>query len=251
MTEPPGLGVLIRRRHVVNLGLAVLLLVLIVGVILSPSDPDAVNFGTTITGISGLLMLAGGAVSVTYTIRIRRLRPAQAHLARAFSEAAPDRAPGITARSLAHRPMQQLHSAHLLLDSALPGLKRSYPGLGETAERTRQQLEHEAQQVVLYEGMVAALGGSETSNAARRAAAQQALTDCLARLRSGVDQYTALAQQAAAVQTAIDGLDETDSLRDATDRLAGFADGLKEVGHIADHSKQGSSPNAAPLPKPD
>ena len=255
-TDPPGLNDLLRRRHFVNLGLGVLLLVLIVGLLLSPSDPDAVNLGTTITGISALLMMAGGAVSVTYTVRIRRLRAAQARLTTARGGGTPDLAPGIAVGSLAHRPMQQLHSAHLLLESALPGIERLYPGLGRTAERTRLQLEHEAQQVVLYEGVVAAVqedgkSGSGAPDSARRESAQRSLTECVTRLQSGVDRYTDLAQQASGVGAGIAGLDDAGALQDATDRLGGLAAGLKQVEQIDDDSGLGSRSESARFQKPE
>lgn len=235
-----------RRRHVVRWLSFGLLVALVVGAILSPSDSSTYNVATNIAGMSVLLLVVTGVISVQYTIRIRRLRKRGAIGAAGREqlgqggfghpgEGAAAYAPAVPSSSRAYRPLEQLRSAHQLLESALPLIEPVQPGVESAAEHTRLSLEQTAQRVVLQENVLGAIGPGRGDAVHQTGRPPRALADDIDRLESGVDRYTRFAQRASEVAAGIDGLQDSDSLQDATDALAGFAQGLKEVQQSSDH----------------
>ena len=80
--------------------------------------------------------------------------------------------------------------------------------------------------------MLATLTGDVQKSDARALRTRQNVTDLATRLRSGVDQYVNLTQQATLTATSMGDLRENSDLREAGDQLAGLNQGLREVQEI-------------------
>ncbi|MGI8416447.1 MAG: hypothetical protein ACR2P2_09655 [Nakamurella sp.] len=227
-TGPADLASLAKRRRIAHLIAVALLLVLIVALSLSPANHNDHNAASTVGGSSAILLLVFVVVGVQYSVRIGRLRKAGKAPRRT-----PVRAPAVLpTSSAAYQPIQQLRSAHLLLESALPDIEPVRKGIGATAEQTRSSLEQTGHRVRLQEQVLATLTDGTDPDDPRIADIRQTLHTMTARLQSGVDRYVNLAQQASLTATSL-GDNDGANLQDATDQLAGLDQGLQQVQQIS------------------
>jgi len=232
-TEPADLTTLARRRRIAHLIAVALLIVMIVALTFSPNDDNDTSAASLIVGLSAILLLATGMTSVQYTVRIDRRRRARKAAARVVTTSELT----VPAGSAAYQPIQQLRSAHRLLESALPDIEPVRKGIGAAAEQTRSSLEQTGRRVLLQEQVLATLSGSAEPGELRIAETRHNLKTMTDRLQSGVDRYLGLAQQATITAISLGPVSAGDNLQDATDQLAGLADGLRQVQQIsAEHS---------------
>ncbi|MDQ6658462.1 MAG: hypothetical protein M3Z00_09590 [Actinomycetota bacterium] len=230
-TGPADLATLAKRRRIAHLIAVALLLVLIVALSASPGDGTQhhTSAANVIGGFSAILLLIFAAVGVQYSVRIARLR--KAGRAR---RSAPDRRPAVLpTSSAAYQPIQQLRSAQLRLQSALPDIEPVREGIGATAEQTRSALEKTGRRVLLQEQVLATLEDSADPDKRRIADMRRALDSMTARLQSGVDRYLNLAQQASLTATSLGDMNAGEDLQYATDQLAGLDQGLHQVQQIS------------------
>lgn len=229
-TGPADLNTLARRRRIAHLIAAALLLVTIVALSLSPANQKDDNAATMVGGFSVILLLTFAVVGAQYSVRIGRLRKA----GKAPRNTPVRAAAVLPTSSAAYQPIQQLRSAHLLLESALPDIEPVRKGIGATAEQTRSSLEQTGHRVVLQEQVLATLTDGADPDEPRIAEMTQTLHTMTARLQSGVDRYVNLAQQASLTATSLGDMTDGENLQDATDELAGLDQGLHEVQQISD-----------------
>lgn len=233
-TEPADLVSLVKRRRLTHLIALALLAVCIVAATATPTNTNDSNAATILTGFSFILLVVAGLVSVQYGFRVSvRRRSATIRAPRIAATATATAEPSLPAGSVAHQPIQQLRAAHRLLESVLPDIERLRPGIGVTAEKTRRSLEQTGQRVFLQEQVVASL--PDVTNRADPLTAQtvHTLETMTARLRTGVDQYVVLTQQATAAASSLGELNTGQDLQEAQDQLAGLSEGLRDVRRIA------------------
>jgi hypothetical protein len=231
--EPASVPTLARRRRITHLIAAVLLVVAVVALIISPNDPNETNAATLIGGAGFILLFACVVVSVQYTVRIHWLRSGHHQEANHPAEAPEAQAP-FPVSSLAYRAVVQLRSADRLLESVLPDISDLDPGLGSTADKARLSLEHTASQVRLQEAVLASLAADGSGAEAKTNDMKRTVRELADRLQSGVDQYTALAEQASSAAISLRDVDNGDALQEASDQLAGLNQGLREVQRISE-----------------
>lgn len=228
-TEPADLAAMARRRRLAHLIAVALLAIGIVALIFSPSKPQENNAVTLIGGFSLILLGVTVVVAIQYTVRIHRRRRSTnaAHPSQPANDL--DCSPG----SAAFQSIQQLRSAARLLESVLPEIEHLRPGITATAGKTRLFLEHTAQRVLLEEQMLATLTDGTHTDDAHAFQARHNVADLATRLRSGVDQYVNLTQQATLTATSLGDLTGNHDLQDADDQLGGLNQGLREVQEIS------------------
>jgi len=180
-TEPADLTTLARRRRIAHLIAVALLIVMIVALTFSPNDDNDTSAASLIVGLSAILLLATGMTSVQYTVRIDRRRRARKAAARVVTTSELT----VPAGSAAYQPIQQLRSAHRLLESALPDIEPVRKGIGAAAEQTRSSLEQTGRRVLLQEQVLATLSGSAEPGELRIAETRHNLKTMTDRLQSG------------------------------------------------------------------
>lgn len=185
------------------------------------SGIDAFFWDVSTFGMGGVAV-AGAAVAVRFGVKYRALkrtplppeRPAPVELPAAGSAARPS--------------MQRLRDAEQTLHAALSELGAVGAGAGAaearaTADHTAAELRRGAQRLVAVESAIRHAPESQ----------KHALREDVQRLRGeldeGVDGYGGLVAAAGQAVAASGSVEQTHLLQDATDRLAGLADGMREV----------------------
>lgn len=190
---------------------------------------------TSAFGLGGLAV-ASGAGAIGAGLRYRKLK----------REPLPDPAPVPVAlpsrESEAREPMQRLQEAEQTLHNALSQLSGTVAGSAPvdargTADATAAELRTGAERLQAVESAI------EHSPAEDRAALRADVRRMRSELDDGVDEYGTLVAAAGRAVAASGAPEQGDALRDATDRLAGLASGLREVfGAPDDESGSGRAP---------
>lgn len=233
--DPPDIPRLVRRRRITWVVAAVFGVCAVVALALDGADVGG-DAASILGGFAIIAVIVCVVVNIQYTARVWRLRREHTTELRRLLTPAGSGA-DMNLPSVTSAPLQRLRAAHALLIPALPAIENREPGIGALAERSRQSLQRTATRIVLLERMqapvVRAAAGSDESTAdAEPANELRELTD---RFDRGVARYVELAAQAA---MAADGLQTagitTAQIQDAADRLAGLAQGLRQVEQIND-----------------
>jgi hypothetical protein len=175
----------------------------------------------TTFGLGGLAVL-GGATAVRAGVKYRRLKRTP------LPEAPPEPVPLPPSSSAAREPMQRLRDAEATLHRALEQLKAVGAGSAAadarvTADSTAAELRRGADRLVAVEAAI------PHAPAADKAALRADVERLRAELDEGVDGYGALVAAAGRAVAASGAPEQKHLLQDATDRLAGLADGLREL----------------------
>lgn len=176
---------------------------------------------TSAFGLGGLAVVSG-AGAIGAGLRYRKLK----------REPLPDPAPVPVALpprdSDAREPMQRLQEAEQTLHKALAQLSGTAAGSAPadargTADVTAAELRTGSERLQAVESAI------EHSPSEDRAALRADVRRMRSELDDGVEEYGTLVAAAGRAVAASGAPEQRDALRDATDRLAGLAAGLKEV----------------------
>ncbi|MFC7340681.1 phage shock envelope stress response protein PspM [Saccharopolyspora griseoalba] len=185
------------------------------------SGLEEVVWGLSSFGMGGVAA-AGAAVAVGFGVKYRRLKRTPLPPERPDPVALP------AAGSAARPSMQRLRDAEESLHAALSELGAIGAGAAAadaraTADHTAAELRRGAQRLVAVESAIRHAPESQKG----------ALREDVERLRGeldeGVDGYGGLVAAAGQALAASGSVEQTHLLQDATDKLAGLADGMREV----------------------
>ncbi|MDA3624395.1 hypothetical protein [Saccharopolyspora oryzae] len=175
----------------------------------------------TTFGLGGLAVI-GGATAVGAGVKYRRLKRTP------LPEAPPEPVALPASGSAARAPMQRLRDAEQSLHGALQQLTSAGAGSAAadargTADSAAAELRRGAERLVAVEAAI------PHAPAGERAALRSDVERLRQELDEGVDGYGALVAAAGRAVAASGASEQKHLLQDATDRLAGLADGLREL----------------------
>lgn len=175
----------------------------------------------TTFGLGGLAVL-GGAIAVGAGMKYRRLKRTP------LPEAPPEPVSLPPHGSAAREPMQRLRDAEQSLHGALGQLTSA--GAGSAAAEARGTADNAAAELRRgAERLMAVEAAIPHAPAAEKAALRSDVERLRAELDEGVDGYGSLVAAAGRAVAASGASEQKHLLQDATDRLAGLADGLREL----------------------
>lgn len=175
----------------------------------------------TTFGLGGLAVL-GGATAVGAGMKYRRLKRIP------LPEAPPEPVALPAHGSAAREPMQRLRDAEQSLHGALAQLTSAGAGSAAvdargTADSAAAELRRGAERLIAVEAAI------PHAPAGEKTALRSDVERLRAELDEGVDGYGALVAAAGRAVAASGASEQKHLLQDATDRLAGLADGLREL----------------------
>lgn len=227
--DPPDIPRLVRRRRITAIVGGGFLAAMILLLAVAPGDSHQAT--STLGGLAVVCLAACVIVSVLYSIRIMVLRRRKDHHGPRDEFALPGAE--VHPSSETYAPLQRLQAARQLLNESLPRIQGQELAIGVIARSSMTSLESAAHRIQLLERSLAEPVRSVVGEDHPDDEATAELRLMVQRFDQGVERYIDLTAQAASVADGLDAAGGTAAeAREATDRLAGLAAGLREVEQI-------------------